>query len=145
VEIPARSGRSGVSHAGKFYEKVRGPLAKFAKAAAGYTVDGAKRRSEARQLKRPEPKFPAIPKGCEFLWAWFLSLERGRGSNGFGPAPFSYADLTAWAARFGVDPTPGQSELLLLIDRAYLAEANRLQQAAREANKPPPSNRAPRR
>lgn len=39
---------------------------------------------------------PALPGGCEALWAKFLELHGSRGSTGWGAARITFADLDAW-------------------------------------------------
>jgi hypothetical protein len=90
-------------------------------------------------MRKPEPQPPQPPDGCERLWAWFLELAEGRGSNGFGPSPLAWGDLAAWSAFSGIAPSPNETRLLLMLDRVYLAEMIRLKP------KTPPNNPPPRR
>ena len=39
---------------------------------------------------------PALPHGCEQLWADFLHLHRRRGNNGFGPSLITDMELDAF-------------------------------------------------
>ena len=66
-----------------------------------------------------------MPADGAHVWAWFLELSAGRGSNGFGPNPISYLDLLAWSTLTGTITRPAEIEAIMAVDRAWM-----MQQAA---------------
>ena len=88
--------------------------------------DGATERehllSVERQMGRRPTALdgPAPPVDGTHVWAWFLELSAGRGSNGFGPNPISWFDLLAWTALTGTIIRPAEIEAIMALDRAWL-------------------------
>lgn len=68
------------------------------------------------QLRGPE-----LPDCLAHVWQWFGDLSAARGGNGWGPNPIGYADVAAWAALTRRDPTAAEVDLLMALDRRYLA------------------------
>lgn len=64
---------------------------------------------------------PELPADGSHVWAWFLELSAGRGSNGFGPSPISYLDLLAWSLLTGTITRPAEIEAIIAVDRVWLA------------------------
>lgn len=64
---------------------------------------------------------PELPADGAHVWAWFLELSAGRGSNGFGPNPISYLDLLAWSLLTGTITRPAEVEAIMALDRAWMA------------------------
>ena len=56
------------------------------------------------------------------MWAWFLELSAGRGSNGFGPNPISFLDLLAWSMLTGTITRPAEIEAVMAVDRAWMMQ-----------------------
>jgi hypothetical protein len=136
--LPPRPGKGGGGQPRKFYSQACAEdLASHARIAARFDLEGAKKRSAARQKGKADPKAPPPPRGCETLWSWFRSLDDGRPSGGFGPALITYRDIADWSHLTGIAPSPLEVKLLLLIDRAYIGEVNRIN----AANKPTDSGR----
>lgn len=69
----------------------------------------------------PEEAVPDVPENGEYLWAWFQELSSGRGNNGFGVLPLSWADMDAWARLTGNQPEPWETAILRSMDGAFLA------------------------
>ena len=69
----------------------------------------------------PEEAVPDVPENGEYLWAWFQELSSGRGNNGFGVLPLSWADMAAWARLTGNLPEPWETAILRSMDGAFLA------------------------
>jgi hypothetical protein len=67
-------------------------------------------------LDGPEP-----PADGTHVWAWFLELSAGRGSNGFGPNPISYLDVLAWTLLTGTITRPAEIEAIMALDRVWIA------------------------
>lgn len=68
-----------------------------------------------------EETTPAVPENGEYLWEWFQELSSGRGNNGFGVLPLSWADMAAWARMTGNQPEPWETMILRSMDGAFLA------------------------
>lgn len=66
---------------------------------------------------------PEIPEGWEHVWQWFWELSGGRGHNGFGPLPLSWADMAAWSRICGIELQPWQAAIFRAMDAAWLNEA----------------------
>lgn len=79
----------------------------------------AKRSAAARQ----ELAGPACPPAAEHIWAWFLALDAGRGSSGFGPEPIGWAELEAFGRLQGVQMSALEAGWIRALDRAALAAA----------------------
>lgn len=76
---------------------------------------------EAVTGRRPaELDGPEIPDGCEHLLGWFHDLNTGRGSNGFGLNPLTFAEISAWSSLTGTVIRPAEVRLLKAMDLAYL-------------------------
>lgn len=54
------------------------------------------------------------------VWDCYMSLQRWRAAGGMGASPLTAADLLAFAALYGVTPTPWQADCLKAIDLAHL-------------------------
>jgi hypothetical protein len=55
------------------------------------------------------------------LWHSFLELHQARGGNGFGPNALSFSEIEAWQRLTGRCLTPWELNVMLALDRAYLA------------------------
>ena len=64
---------------------------------------------------------PELPADGAHVWAWFLELSAGRGSNGFGPNPISYLDLLAWSLLTGAITRPAEIEAIMALDRVWMS------------------------
>lgn len=69
----------------------------------------------------PEEPIPDLPENGAYLWEWFCELSSGRGNNGFGPLPLSWADMDAWARLTGNCPEPWETAILRSMDGVFLA------------------------
>ncbi len=65
-------------------------------------------------------EIPRPPAAALYLFGWFNELSGGRQSNGFGPAPFSFAEIAAWSELRGVRLAPWEVDCLKLLDRLWL-------------------------
>lgn len=73
---------------------------------------------------------PSLPEDSAHLWAWFVELDRSRGSTGFGPAPIGWQDMAAWASLTGRWPMPWECQALMAVDRVFLEEWRKAQPKA---------------
>jgi hypothetical protein len=76
-----------------------------------------------------------MPLELSYLWDWFQELHIARGGNGWGPNPFSYSDIAAWAGLTGTDIRASEVKTILILDRLWLvaqAESRKDHQAWRE-------------
>jgi hypothetical protein len=126
---------------------------RLARRAPDGATDGDHQASAFRQLRalpgaRPadvglaaalDAEGPEAPSDGAHVWLWFLDLHQGRGSNGFGGSPLSWADIKAWRDLTGTLLRPGEIQAIMALDRAWLAI-----QAPPEKT-PAPAPRAPRR
>lgn len=78
-------------------------------------------RPFAEALARLGLAEPDIPPDGALLWSWWRELASGRGNNGFGPLPISWADMDAWARLTGTPLSPWQAGTLRDMDNAFLA------------------------
>jgi len=89
--------------------------------------DGAAEREHLLSVERQTGRRPAaldgpdLPEDGAHVWAWFLHLSAGRGSNGFGPNPLSWLDLLAWTALTGIITRPAEIEAIMALDCVWLA------------------------
>jgi hypothetical protein len=77
---------------------------------------------------------PDLPAWGRHIFAAWIDLHAGRGGNGMGPNPIAWADLAAWAALTGTEPSPFEVRTIMAIDRAWLEE-----QARTVTRTPPPA------
>ena len=56
----------------------------------------------------------------DYLWGWFLELNRTRSSNGFGLNPINYVDIDAWSRLTNRKPTALDVFALTQLDAAFL-------------------------
>jgi hypothetical protein len=102
--------------------------------------DGATKRDHLESVERQTGKRPAALDGPELpawgrhIFAAWIDLHAGRGGNGMGPNPIAWADLAAWAALTGTEPSPFEVRTIMAIDRAWLEE-----QARTVTRTPPPA------
>lgn len=89
--------------------------------------DGTTRRAHLESVERQTGRRPAeldgpeLPADGSHIWAWFLELSVGRGSNGFGPDPISWLDVLAWTVLTRTIARPAEIEAIMALDRAWLA------------------------
>jgi hypothetical protein len=79
---------------------------------------------ETRQEWTRLSTVPEPPQGLEHLWQWWLELDAGRQSTGFGMGRITWLDLYAWSSLNGLSLSPLETRLLMAMDRAYLAAKN---------------------
>ena len=90
-----------------------------------------KRRKGADKVLQEEPElYPTV----RHIWRWFCQLNATRG-GGWGPAPLTFQDLSAWAALMRTEPTPWELEMLLMIDGISLRVDAEKSKAERDAKK----------
>lgn len=65
---------------------------------------------------------PALPRGCDQLWADFIHLHRRRGNNGFGPSAITDIEVDAFQRVHRVALTWWQIEAIFGADDAFLAQ-----------------------
>lgn len=73
-------------------------------------------------VAKAELQGPELPASLTYLWGWFLELHETRSGNGFGPNPFTYAEIDAWARLTGRALAPWEVGGLRALDRAWLVE-----------------------
>jgi hypothetical protein len=83
-------------------------------------------RAAARQLERDEEEFirekgqiPDPPERLMYLFSHFTALSRARGTTGFGPAPITYHDISAYRRVVGFHPLPWEVDVLMALDSAW--------------------------
>lgn len=73
-----------------------------------------------------------MPEGVEYLWLWFLELERTRQVSQAGIGALTYSEIGAWAALTDRRPRPHEVDALLALDLVARVQA---MPAAPEAKK----------
>jgi len=87
--------------------------------------DGVSKRAMINQAGRAGPAADP-PEMASHVWEWFWDLSAARGANGFGLNPISFADLAAWAAMTGAEPTEWEVAAIREMDRAFLSEHSKI-------------------
>jgi hypothetical protein len=59
---------------------------------------------------------PPFPEALEYLWDWFMELDRTRTTGFNGPDPITYPIIESWARLMDRHPSPTDVELLLQMD-----------------------------
>lgn len=72
-------------------------------------------------MKPPELDGEPLPYVVQHLWTWFLELHRSRSGSGFGPNPIGYVEIDAWQRVNGTRLTPWETEVMFILDAAYIA------------------------
>lgn len=72
-------------------------------------------------LSQPELNYLVI-----HIWGWFLELHSVRGSNGFGPSPINYRDMSDWCRLRGICIRQWEINALFRIDKIYILESRKL-------------------
>ena len=82
---------------------------------------GATKRDHLKQAGRKGPAVTvSVP--LRYLLDWFFELDAGRGGNGFGLNPISFADIEAWSRLTGARPLPWEVRAIKAMDAALLGE-----------------------
>ncbi len=67
-----------------------------------------------------------LPAAGEHLWAWFWTLDGGRGYGLAGPLPLTYSDIAAWASLHGIEIQPSEVEIIKAMDAARIRATHKL-------------------
>lgn len=59
---------------------------------------------------------PPFPEAMEYLWDWFMELDRTRTAGFNGPDPLTYPTIESWARLMDRSPSPADVEMLLQMD-----------------------------
>src|SRR4051812_41133275 len=94
--------------------RMRQPAGKDGKVTTRVALETSAARGVASALS--ELQGPEVPEPVEYLWSWFLELDRTRGYGMNGPEPLTYQAIEAWARLTDRAPTPGEVETLLQMD-----------------------------
>jgi hypothetical protein len=65
---------------------------------------------------------PPLPADAEHVWRWFLSLHTGRSSNGFGPNPISWADISAWISITQTTVRASEVAAIMMVDTLWMEQ-----------------------
>lgn len=88
-------------------------------------VDGVPLRTHLESLENQTGITPeklidfGPPFQLEHIWNWYEEVTIGRGSDGFGPAALSYADIYAWVSLLKIEISPWEVKALRLIDQTF--------------------------
>lgn len=77
----------------------------------------------------PQLDIPPAPYELEYLWAYFVSLNRKRTAGAAQLNPLSDAQILAWERRNRLLLTPFESECIDALDDVFLEHAGRVRQA----------------
>lgn len=94
--------------------RMRQPVDKGGKMSTRAALESAASRGVASAMKALDG--PELPEPMEYLWDWFLELDRTRTAGMNGPDPLTYPILEAWARLMDRHPTPMDVDLLLQMD-----------------------------
>jgi hypothetical protein len=64
---------------------------------------------------------PDLPYALRYLWNHFALLHRARTSNGFGPNPIAWGELSAYCTLMQVTLVPWEVEAIRALDDEFLA------------------------
>ena len=65
------------------------------------------------------------PEAGLVVWNAFTQLARGRSYSGSGPNPISYAEIEAWARLMRIPLEPHHVDLIVALDRTWLAHGSK--------------------
>lgn len=68
----------------------------------------------------PELKLPDFPDAGQYLWDYFIDLNKGRFSGMNGPEAFSWRDIEAWCNLRGNTLSSEELDILMAIDREWI-------------------------
>ncbi len=115
---------------GKFYAGLVAELIASAEANFRFDMPSKDGPSLRTRLENRETHFgirdpsldeiPRPPQALLYLFGWFNELSSGRQSYGFGPAPFTFAEILAWSALKGVRPRPWEVDCIKTLDRMWI-------------------------
>lgn len=83
----------------------------------------ARKATPSGERARAELTAHPLPAVFRVLWRRFCDLSAWRGAGGFGAAPLTLQDVTAYEQRFGVTFLPGELDLLKRLDAVTLSGA----------------------
>lgn len=94
--------------------RMRQPADKEGKVSTRTALQAAARRgvASARTLLADPP----FPESLDYLWGWWLELERSRTYGMHGPDPLTYQQIDAWARLTEQRPAPHEVAALLALD-----------------------------
>ena len=67
---------------------------------------------------------PEIPPQAAHVFGWFIELNQGRRSNGFGLDPLGWGDIRDWSALTATELRPYEVRLLKRLDSTFLSVMN---------------------
>ncbi|WP_445081590.1 phage tail assembly chaperone [Massilia antarctica] len=65
------------------------------------------------------PVTPALPPELEYIWTWFVALNRKR-QYGMGANALTSAEILAWQARRRIRLDPWEEEVIDRLDALYV-------------------------
>lgn len=76
--------------------------------------------------KRPPQLRPVeVPECIQYLWGYFLDMNRRRTSNGFSVNPITEEGVVSWARRRGIRLLPFENRLIDAMEEVYIRIKNR--------------------
>jgi hypothetical protein len=88
-----------------------------------------------RQLEAGRVTRVMLPAGGDLIWRWFIDLNKSRSRHTTGPNPITYAEIDAYSRLTRWPIEPRHLEILMAMDRVFLAFSNRPAQQAPEGVK----------
>lgn len=94
--------------------RMRAPADKEGKTSVRTALEAAAARGVESAIKALRP--PPFPEAMDYLWDWFMELDRTRTSGFNGPDPITYPIIESWARLMDRSPSSADVELLLQMD-----------------------------
>lgn len=79
-------------------------------------LEMAAKRGFAPAIKELEG--PYVPAYMEYIWGYFITLDRNRGEGMSGAQPITYEQIDAWNRLLDIQVKPYEVEALILLDLA---------------------------
>ena len=76
-----------------------------------------------------------LPSEMEYVWLYFIRLNRRRGSNGFGINPISCNEMLSFFELNSIEYSPQEVELIEMLDNIYLENYSKQQRLQQKNNK----------
>lgn len=64
------------------------------------------------------------PYEVEYIWQWFLELDKTRHNSGMGINSITHVEITAWSDGMKLDLLPFERRAIRAIDEAYVTHIN---------------------
>jgi hypothetical protein len=70
------------------------------------------------------PEETDCPYEVQYIWSWFLELDKTRLNGGMGFNPITHVEITAWSDGMDIDILPFERRAIRAVDEAYMIHCN---------------------